>query len=511
MNFAQLVKFAKSKGYTGPCEKSDIEAIKSFLSAKAGGEDKVVKSGNLSIKIANIALDNQGNLIDGGSSATMDIMLDGGDSTGEPMDDDAKGLNDKLKTKGIDADDVVAKVTANVAKSIDKLIEPHLAKFTGDVSVGKSIRERMYDNRVKKGTAKFSDYRIASGFGDYLLHLSFKAQGNYEGSQKHLREAQKALTMTPGSADVLGTTQIIPDVLKQVDDYGKAAQRFNVINLSEYAGRFYRSINSILTVTYPPEGNATNDVNANYQGLEVLPRKGMVITKMSKESRDDAKINLAEQVVDDIARSFAYAEDRAAINGDGTGTFGGMVGLQTMFGSSGAPAGLTLSTAAGAINTTYAGTSAGDWGGYALGHFQRVAATLPNWVYEKFTGDVAWHCTRAFYEGVMKPLAISASRATATEVLTLQGSTFLSWPVVFWENMNRTASTGTSTIDCFFGSMKSACYLGRRNDLQIDVSDQRYWDEDNIGVKGTMRHDVNVYAAVGTTSTPGPIIALYQV
>ena len=110
----------------------------------------------------------------------------------------------------------------------------------------------------------------------------------------------------------------------------------------------------------------------------------------------------------------------------------------------------------------------------------------------------------------------SSSRATADEVLNLRGSNFLSYPVKFWENMNRNPSTGTSTIDAFFGSMKAACYLGRRNSLEISVSNERYWDQYAVGIRGTLRHDVNVVAAVGTTTsasspTAGPVVCLYQV
>jgi HK97 family phage major capsid protein len=511
MNFAQLIAFAKKQGYTGPCDKSNLDAIRDFLAKKAGGADRTLKittkSGVMSIKIGNISLDDAGNLVEG--DPTLDIMIEPSGSTGGDSGEE-KGLDDANVIKNVDTNDIAAKVIGVVEKNLEKAVKDHVLKFTGEIGGGMTIREKNYNRRIKDGTAKFSDYKVASAYGDYMMYLRAKALGQSEEAANHLREAKKTLTMTPGSADVLGTEQIIPDVLKQVDDYGKTAQRFNVVPLSEQSATYFQALASILTVTYPPEATTVTDTNANYRRLKLDPRKGMVITKMSRESKEDSKINLAEQSMDDIARSFAYAEDRAAINGDGTGTFGGMIGLQTMFSTAGAGAGLTLSTAAGAINTTYAGTAAGDGGGYALGHFQRVAATLPPWVYEKFAGDVAWHCTRAFYEGVMKPLAIASARATATEVLTLQGSTFLSFPVVFWENMNRTASTGTSTIDCFFGSMKSACYLGRRNDLEINVSDQRYWDEDSIGIRGTMRHDVNVLAAVGSTSTPGPVIALYQ-
>jgi len=54
MNFAQLIAFAKKQGYTGPCDKSNLDAIRDFLAKKAGGADRTLKittkSGVMSIK-----------------------------------------------------------------------------------------------------------------------------------------------------------------------------------------------------------------------------------------------------------------------------------------------------------------------------------------------------------------------------------------------------------------------------------------------------------------------------
>ena len=60
-----------------------------------------------------------------------------------------------------------------------------------------------------------------------------------------------------------------------------------------------------------------------------------------------------------------------------------------------------------------------------------------------------------------------------------------------------------------YGVLSLAADFGDRTGVQIEVSEQRYWDENNYGIKGTVRHDINVHA-LGATSTAGPVAVLIQ-
>jgi HK97 family phage major capsid protein len=82
-------------------------------------------------------------------------------------------------------------------------------------------------------------------------------------------------------------------------------------------------------------------------------------------------------------------------------------------------------------------------------------------------------------------------------------------PIIENNVMNSNNSTGTNTIDLLFGNFQRAALLGDRMGVELDVSDQRYWDENNIGIRGIIRHDINVHD-VGSTSRVGPVVYLYQ-
>jgi HK97 family phage major capsid protein len=82
-------------------------------------------------------------------------------------------------------------------------------------------------------------------------------------------------------------------------------------------------------------------------------------------------------------------------------------------------------------------------------------------------------------------------------------------PVIVTEVMNKTLSLGSDLTDVLYGDPSFAATFVERQGIEIDVSDQRYWDELNLGVRGVVRHDINVHD-LGSTSVQGPLGALFQ-
>jgi len=58
-----------------------------------------------------------------------------------------------------------------------------------------------------------------------------------------------------------------------------------------------------------------------------------------------------------------------------------------------------------------------------------------------------------------------------------------------------------------FGNLGMACSLGDRRGIRVALSSEQYWEEDQIGVKGTMRHDINVHD-LGSTTVKSPFAVL---
>ena len=84
---------------------------------------------------------------------------------------------------------------------------------------------------------------------------------------------------------------------------------------------------------------------------------------------------------------------------------------------------------------------------------------------------------------------------------------FQGLPVVFNQVTNKTLSNQASTRLLYLGDLNMAAKFGDRRSVTMSMSDQRYWDEDQIGVKWTERMDINIHSK-GTATEAGAIIAL---
>ena len=82
---------------------------------------------------------------------------------------------------------------------------------------------------------------------------------------------------------------------------------------------------------------------------------------------------------------------------------------------------------------------------------------------------------------------------------------FLGFPVHFTGRMPRTtAATQTSAL---FGNFEEGLALGDRQAVEVTVSEERYWDENNIGVKAVQRIDWNVHEG-GDGSNAGAYVGI---
>jgi HK97 family phage major capsid protein len=63
-----------------------------------------------------------------------------------------------------------------------------------------------------------------------------------------------------------------------------------------------------------------------WNAIQLVAKEMGAYTKIGRQLNEDALIDLGEKVTENIAFAFAYAEDNAGFNGDGTSTYGGVNG-----------------------------------------------------------------------------------------------------------------------------------------------------------------------------------------
>ena len=79
------------------------------------------------------------------------------------------------------------------------------------------------------------------------------------------------------------------------------------------------------------ENSAITESQKGWDMISLTAKKLACVTRMSPELAEDAAINVVDDLAREMAYAFATAEDAAGWNGDGTSTYGGIMGMRTKF------------------------------------------------------------------------------------------------------------------------------------------------------------------------------------
>ncbi len=127
--------------------------------------------------------------------------------------------------------------------------------------------------------------------------------------------------------------------------------------------------------------------------------------------------------------------------------------------------------------------------------------------------DLASEIAYAFAnkEDLLRALNSVSGIVSGRNTQTLQGSVgmnYLGYPVVISQVLPAGATTDYTGLWMLgFGDLGKACSFGERRGISIKRSDERYFVEDQIALKGTERIDINVHD-LGTATAAGPFVSL---
>lgn len=231
----------------------------------------------------------------------------------------------------------------------------------------------------------------------------------------------------------------------------------------------------------------------SWGNVALTARKWGALTKVSSELAEDAIIDVADDVASDIGRAFAEKEDDAWINGDGTSTYHGIVGMRTLFVDGTSWTGLR--EAAATIDKLEEMT---------LAEINYFMALLPEYALP----NAAFLVSPAMWQ-VMQGLATAAGGTNTADIIAgVINKRFLGYPVVTSTKMpNLIGTSYDGVIFMLFGDFNRACVFGERRGFRARVLQERYAEYDQLGVVATTRFDINV-ADIGTTSVAGPIVGV---
>lgn len=214
-----------------------------------------------------------------------------------------------------------------------------------------------------------------------------------------------------------------------------------------------------------------------------------VRTLVSRDLLEDAIIDLINWVVQEVALAFAQAEDEAGFNGDGTSTYGGIVGLKGAL-------------AAGSIYTALAGNT--GFGTLDLEDFEAMAGKLPT--YARATAK--WYFSQVGFWSSAARLQAAAGGNAISDIGNGPVLQFMGFPVVISQVLNATTGAQVSTTGlCYLGALNQAATMGTRRGIETQILRELYAATRQVGIIATQRYDICINER-GTASAAGPVIAL---
>lgn len=360
-------------------------------------------------------------------------------------------------------------------------VEPSLARWGN----AKNFR------RESKAESNGAAYR----FGMWAAAVLGDPDGDFTGkARKYCQENGIELKTMKETVNVTGGFLVPPEFDADLIDLREV---FGVFRRNARIVPMMRDTKSIgrrtagLTAYFVGEATAPTESEKTFDLVTLTARKLMTLTRISSELNEDAIISLADNLFEEIAYAFANKEDECGFNGDGTSTFGGIDGLRNRL--------KTIYTASGGVGLVVgAGAS---YSALTLANFNSVVGSLPEYA----DGRAKWYVSRFFWATVMQRLAVAAGGVTAEEIEGKRMRTFLGYPVEIAQAMPKT--TASAQVCAVFGDLKLSSRFGDRRQTLISASDQRYFDTDEIGIKGSERFDI-VNHDCGDTTNAGPVVGL---
>lgn len=280
------------------------------------------------------------------------------------------------------------------------------------------------------------------------------------------------------------------DIIRLVNEYGAFRPNARRVAMSRDTKTTPRRTGG-LTAYFIGEESAPTQSTMTADGIKLTAKDVGALTTFSSDLDEDSAVSLGNEIAIEMALAFAYKEDICGFSGDGTSTYGGIVGLKNAL-----AAGSTVTAATG--NTSF--------GTLDLDDFESMLAALPSYAFRD--GGPKWYIHRSGWAKSMLRLAAAAGGNTAREVEGGYRTQFLGYDVVFVEVMNNTLTTQTSTSGlCYVGNMPMAARFGDRKGMTMATSKEVGFTTRQTYVLGVERFDINVHDK-GDASNAGAMVML---
>jgi HK97 family phage major capsid protein len=304
--------------------------------------------------------------------------------------------------------------------------------------------------------------------------------------RRHGIEVRTLTENDNASAGSLVPSPLASTIIELITEYGvmrrecgREIMSSDVLTISKRTGG--------VTGYWVAEAGSITPSNQTYKPVTITAKKLAALVRYSSEINEDAIVSMADKIMLEIGVAFAYAEDNAIINGTGTSSTGGIVGL-----ISAASTTATLPTLAD--HDEYDEITDADIC-YGIG---KLAS---------YTRSPKIYTSRLFQNNVFTRLARAAGGATVGEFSSLGlVQQYGGLPIVVCEAFP--VATGVSAPFCIVGNLSQAVAWGDRRNVTFKRLVELYAATDEEAVVGTERFGAVVHDVGSASITPGAYAVL---
>lgn len=278
------------------------------------------------------------------------------------------------------------------------------------------------------------------------------------------------------------------------ETYGTARKFINVVPMASDSQLIPRRTGG-LTAYFAAEEAAFTESSKTWGQVMLRAQALGALTRISRELDQDAVISVADDIAKEMAYSLAVKEDATLWNGDGTSSYGGIIGVRSKFAAG-------LGVLAGAID---AASGHDTFAEYDAADLIKVIGTLPKYA----EPNARWFGHKAAWANTFLRL-LAAAGGNAIVDMQAGGKPTLGYLGYAFENDQTLPSALTDLSDTavlLFGDINAAVTMGERKGITIDVSRERYFELRQIAIMGWERIDINVHD-IGDATNAGPLVAL---
>lgn len=407
----------------------------------------------------------------------------------EGMMVDPESLDVVIKAAAPETDAMKEEEKEEMTKSIRREVASRLDSMPRGLSVVGNVDEKpwekvaTYSNKVKS----FSSKEMAWKFGTWCL-ATMGHKKSLDNCRNHGIQIKAHTEGVNSQGGFLVPDEMAAELVTLREQYGVFRRNAKIYRMASDTLRIPRK-NTGLTAYWVGEAIAGTESTMGFDSIQLVAHKLTALTTVSNELLEDSVIDLASDVANEIAYQFAFKEDDAGFNGDGTSSYGGIVGLKNALTDS------TYQVATSSTNTK---------AGVTRDEISNALAILPQWAFQR--NNVKFFCNKSTFHAIFERLAQGVGGATMAELSNGLAPRYLGYPVEFSQAIPHPADAD-GNVAFYVGDLQQGCYLGDRRSTSIAFSDSALnaFEQDERVVRGTQRVDI-VCANVGSSSAAGAMV-----